>query len=201
MTLTVFISLQLLLIAGCVTPGPNNALLSSSGMRFGYRATMPHAWGVMIGHAVMEFMVAAGLGAIYLSFPILNNILTIVAILLLCYLAYKIATAPVDKFAESAKQAKPWGFWQAFVFQWINPKAWLIAIGVSGQYASGEHPLIAATFIGIATLLAGVISTQTWTIFGVAMARILNTPLKRRIFNISMALLIIASIFMLIGHK
>lgn len=201
MTLYEFIALFMLLEAGCITPGPNNALLSSSGMRFGFKRTQPHAWGITSGHAFMEFFVAAGLGAVYLSFPIFKQILTVVAIVLLCYLAYKIATAPVDKFAESDRQSKPWTFWQGFAFQWINPKAWLIAIGVSGQYASGDHPIILAAIIAIATFFAGIISSQTWTIFGVAMARILNTPAKRRAFNIIMALLIILSIFMLLGHE
>ncbi len=201
MTLTTFFSLCMILTAGQVTPGPNNALLSASGMRFGWRATQPHAWGIFFGHPTLQFFVALGLGSTYQAFPIVEQVLTIVAIIVLCYLAYKIATAPVDKFAESKSQSKPWTFWQAFIFQYINPKAWLIAIGVSGQYASGEHTLLAASLIALATLSTAIISTQGWTLFGVAMRQILNTPLKRRIFNIAMALMLVASIVMLIGHK
>ena len=200
MLLTEFSALCMLLIAGQITPGPNNALLSSSGMRFGWRATQPHAWGIFFGHSLMEFLVALGLGKTYQAFPIVQQILTVIAVVVLCYLAYKIATAPVDKFAESKSQFKPWTFWQAFMFQYINPKAWLIAIGVSGQFASGENALKAAAIIGFATLCTAVISTQGWTLFGVAMRQFLNTPLKRRLFNVAMALMLIASIFMLIGH-
>ena len=201
MTLTAFFSLCMLLIAGQVTPGPNNALLSASGMRFGWRATQPHAWGIFFGHPTLQFAVALGLGSTYQAFPIIQQILTVVAIIVLCYLAYKIATAPVDKLSQSKSASKPWTFWQAFMFQYINPKAWLIAIGVSGQYASGENTLLAASLIGFATLSTAIISTQGWTLFGVAMAQILDTPFKRRIFNIAMALMLIASIIMLIGHK
>ncbi len=201
MTFSGFSSLLLLLTVGCVTPGPNNALLSSSGMNFGYRRSLPHMMGVLFGHAFMEFLVALGLGAIYVRFPIFRTGLQITAILLLIWLAYKIATAPVDKLQGNAKESKPWTFIQAFVFQWINPKAWLIAIAVSGQYAGGANPLMTAIWIFVATCLAGVISTNLWTGFGVAMARILNTPFKRRVFNWALAGLIILSVLMLLGDN
>ena len=201
MLFTEIYALSQLLLVGQVTPGPNNALLSSSGMRFGYRATQPHAWGVLTGHSFMEFMVALGLGNIYREFPIVETALTVIAVCLLSYLAYKIAVAPVDKFAEAKGHDKPWRFWQAFVFQWINPKAWLIAIGVSGAYASGEKPLQAALIIGAVTAMTGIISSQGWTIFGVWMRQVLNTPIKRRIFNVSLALLMIWSVVLLLkGH-
>ncbi len=199
MTISTFFSLWLLLTVGCVTPGPNNALLSSSGMNFGYIRSLPHMLGIGLGHAFMEFMVALGLGAIYVRFPIFRTGLQVVAILLLLWLAYKIATAPVDRLQKKTDESKPWTFWQAFAFQWVNPKAWLIAIAVSGQYAGGANPVLTATWIFVATCMASVISTNLWTGFGVAMARILNTPFKRRVFNWVLAALILLSVVMLLG--
>lgn len=199
MSLLTFYSLLQLMVVGCVTPGPNNALLSASGMNFGYRATAPHFLGVMFGHAFMEFSVALGAGAIYTEFPIFREILRIVAIVLLIWLAWKIASAPVEKLATAQTGAKPWTFWQAFIFQWINPKAWLIAIAVSGQFAGGANPLLSAFYIFLATLIGGIVSTQLWTGFGVAMARVLNTPTKRRIFNFALAGLLIFTIVLMLG--
>ncbi len=201
MTLATFNLLLQILVVGCITPGPNNALLSASGMNFGYRRSVPHMLGVIFGHAFMEFGVALGAGAIYTQFPSFRVVLQIVAILLLLWLAFKIATAPVEKLASADAEQKPWTFWQAFIFQWINPKAWLIAIAVSGQFAGGETPLLNAFYIFIATAIAGVVSTQTWTIFGVGMARLLNTPMKRRIFNFILAALILVSVVLLLGDN
>lgn len=199
MSLSEFITLFLILEAGCITPGPNNALLSASGMNFGYKRTLPHIWGVILGHSVMEFIIALGFGELYLRYPMVQMVLEVVAVVLLLWLAYKVATAPVDSLGTVSESYKPWTFWQAFLFQWINPKAWLIAIGISGQYAGGPQPLMTAIYIAIATVLAGVVSANVWAGFGVAMARILNTPTKRRIFNVILALLIVASVFMLLG--
>ncbi len=201
MLLSEVLLLAQLMTAGQVTPGPNNALLSSSGMRFGYRATQPHAWGILCGHAFLEFAVALGLGTIYAQFPFIERILTFVAVLLIIYLAYKIAMAPVDRLATIDGHDKPWTFWQGFAFQWINPKVWFIAMGIAGQFASGTDPLKAAMIIGAVTASTAIISTQTWTIFGVAMRQVLNTPLRRRLFNIAMAsLMVISVIAMLQDH-
>ncbi len=199
MTFSGFLSLLMLMTAGTVTPGPNNALLTASGMNFGYRRSLPHMLGVGLGLSTMIFLIALGLGAVYLKFPIISQILQIVAILVLLWLAYKIATAPVDKLEKAQKEPKPWRFWQAFWFQWINPKAWLICIAVSGQYAGGEQPLMSALWILIAAMFASVVSTNLWTGFGLAMARFLNTPMKRRVFNYVLAGLIVLSVFMLLG--
>ncbi len=167
-------------------------------MNFGYRRSLPHMLGIIFGHAFMEFAVALGLGAVYQQFPIIELVLKIVAVSLLLYLAYRIATAPVDKLASAKSGAKPWTFWQAFIFQWVNPKAWLIAIGVASSVAGKGEPFTVALFVFLATAMAGVISTNLWTGFGVAMARVLNTPTKRRIFNYFLAALLVLSVVMLL---
>lgn len=201
MTFATFNLLLQILVVGCITPGPNNALLSASGMNFGYRRSIPHMLGVIFGHAFMEFSVALGAGALYQQFPSFRIILQITAIVLLLWLAYKIATAPVDKLARADAEMKPWTFWQAFLFQWINPKAWLIAIAVSGQFAGGEKPVVTAAYIFLATVIGGIISTQTWTGFGVGMAKLLDTPRKRRAFNWMLAALILLSVVLLLGDN
>ncbi len=201
MAFSSFLGLLNILIIGCITPGPNNALLSASGMNFGYRRSIPHMLGVIFGHAAMEFSVALGVGALYKQFPFIETALKVISITLLLWLAYKIATAPVDKFGQASGESKPWTFLQAFFFQWINPKAWMIASIVSAQFASAERPVLSASYIFLATVMGGIVSTQTWTLFGVAMARILNTPLKRRIFNLALAGLLLLTIVMIATMK
>ncbi len=199
MTFSSFISLLVLMLSGTVTPGPNNALLSASGMNFGYKRSLPHMFGVGLGLSAMVFIIALGAGVLFCQFPAFRITLQITSVLLLLWLAYKIATAPVEKLASAKTEAKPWTFWQAFFFQWINPKAWVIAIAVTGPYAGGARPILSAALIGFAAILASCVSTNTWTGFGVAMARILSTPTRRRIFNYTLAALILISVLLLLG--
>ena len=171
------------------TPGPNNVMLAASGATFGWRATVPHAMGVALGFTLMVFLIALGLGEIFQRSGLLRTGLTWGGFAVLLYLAWRIATAGA---ATATRRARPFKFHEAAAFQWINPKAWVMAIGVSATYASGDDPLADAAIIAAAFVIAGLTSSQTWAAFGAGIGRALGTGARLRAFNVTMGLLLAA---------
>jgi threonine/homoserine/homoserine lactone efflux protein len=176
-----------------ITPGPNNILVASSGVNFGFRATLPHILGITIGYPLMLFIVGIGLAKIFIAVPLIHAILKYVSIVYLLYLAFRltIASAP----GEVRRQPKPMTFLQAAAFQWVNGKAWVIALGAVTTYTVVNQTLplqiVALTVISVGITL---VSVSCWTFFGAFMRRYLHTERRRRCFNYAMAALLVLSI-------
>ena len=172
------------------TPGPNNAMLSASGANYGWRRSVPHVTGVAVGFPIMLFLVALGLGRVLGAFPSIVEVLSWVGFAMLGWFAWRIATAGAAR--ESAR-GRPLTFLEAIAFQWVNPKAWALAIYLTASYATGETALSNTVLAAGVFLLSGLASSHTWTIFGAGIGKALNRGWRLRAFNIAMALLLLGS--------
>ena len=185
-------ALTLFAFVSSITPGPNNLMLMASGANFGFRRSVPHMFGVTVGFVLMIVLVGVGLVQVFEAYPLSNIVLKVVSIAYLLYLAIKIATAaPIEK-GETA--GTPLTFLQAALFQWVNPKAWTMAVTGVTVYTSNN----ALTSIAIVALVFGAInlpSIGSWTFLGQQMARILTSPRRLVLFNRTMALLLVASLY------
>ena len=193
------VSQQLLLafivfaIVGLYTPGPNNVMLLASGLNFGLRRTLPHVAGVGFGFAFLAAVVGLGLGAVFAAYPVLQSVLKYAGAAYLVYLALAIARAGPVATGDASPQ--PLTFWQAAVFQWVNVKGWVIAIGTITAYAAlASYPWNILT-MALLLLLLGLSSAVTWTLFGAALQSLIRSPRAVRVFNWVMAALLLASLY------
>ena len=175
------------------TPGPNNIMVMSSGLTYGFRRTLPHILGVVIGFAFMVGAVGLGFGTVFIAFPVLQTVLKYAGAAYLIYLAVMIAMSGPPKAGEVGRG--PLTFWQGAMFQWVNVKGWVAIIGTITAYAAiAKFPLNIALQVVI-FLLMGTASITIWTLFGSALRPFLTSPRAVRIFNIAMALLLLASLY------
>jgi threonine/homoserine/homoserine lactone efflux protein len=184
-------ALTALAFASTWTPGPNNILLASSGARFGWRATRAHAFGVALGFPAMLFILALGLGEAFQRSEALREGLRWAGVGLLMWLAFRIGTA--GRARESARRGRPFTFLEAVAFQWINPKAWAMAISTGAAFVSGAAPVREALICAGVFVVSGMGSAHGWAAFGAAVRRFLETDARLRAFNMVMGLLIAAS--------
>lgn len=176
------------------TPGPNNILVASSGVNFGFRATVPHILGVTVGYPLMLLLVGVGLARIFTAVPGVHTSLKYVCIAYLLYLAWRIATAPVLD-TEMRRGPKPLTFLQAAAFQWINGKGWVVALSAVTTYTVVNATLtLQVLALAALALLITLASVSCWTLFGAMLRQYLHTQRRRRWFNYSMAALLVASI-------
>jgi threonine/homoserine/homoserine lactone efflux protein len=175
------------------TPGPNNIMVMSSGLTYGFRRTLPHIAGVVIGFAFMVGAVGLGFGTIFIAFPVLQVILKYAGAAYLIYLAVMIALSGPPKPGETGR--RPLTFWQGAMFQWVNVKGWVAVIGTISAYAGiANFPF--NIVIQVLTFLAmGAASITIWTLFGSALRPFLTSPQAVRGFNIAMALWLLASLY------
>jgi threonine/homoserine/homoserine lactone efflux protein len=185
--------LVLFAAAMCLTPGPNVIMVTASAANFGFRRAIPHMLGITLGFGFM--VVAAGLGLARLlhAAPRLHRLLKYAGAAYLLYLAWRIARA--DMARSGSRRAKPITFVEAALFQWINPKGWVTALGALATYTTGEGEVLSQTAV-IASVLAGACfaSVVIWAGFGAAIARFLGSPGARKTFNWSMAGLLAISL-------
>jgi threonine/homoserine/homoserine lactone efflux protein len=176
------------------TPGPNNTMLLASGLNFGFRRTIPHMLGVGFGFAVVVLVAGFGLGAIFQAYPLLYAALKYIGAAYLLYLAWLIATSGAVS-AKGEQRGKPLSFFGAALFQWVNVKGLVAAISSVAIYSAvAPYPynmLLLAVIFG----LIGFLSAITWSLFGAGLSRLLSTPSAVRIFNVTMALLLVASLY------
>ena len=175
-----------------ITPGPNNLMLMASGANFGFRRSVPHMLGIGLGFVLMVFLVGAGLAQVFAAYPVSHTILKTVSVLYLTYLAWKIATAAPT--TPHAAQGTPMTFLQAAAFQWVNPKAWSMALTAVTVYSPGSG-LGAVALVALVFGAINLPSVSTWTLLGQGMARLLTHPARLRAFNWTMATLLIASLY------
>ncbi|MFT6104650.1 MAG: threonine/homoserine/homoserine lactone efflux protein [Paracoccaceae bacterium] len=195
MTFEMFAALVALTSTAAFTPGPNNALVASSGATFGYRRTLPHILGIAVGFAVMIFIVGFFLGGVFQASSLLREGLRWGGAIILLWLAWKIATAGGLGNGESRR--RPFKFVEAAAFQWINPKAWTMAIAITTQFIIAGAVFESAMIVAAVSIVAGLGSASAWALTGRALTRWINTPRRLKMFNLIMAALIAACVVLL----
>ncbi len=194
-----------------ITPGPNNLMLMASGANFGVRRTIPHMLGVALGFVLMVALVGIGLVGVFEAYPVSYTLLKVVSVAYLLWLAWRIANSAPPEPARTAKTAKtaktvetvetvetseggrPMTFVEAALFQWVNPKAWAMALTAVTVYAPsrslGAILLVACVFGAV-----NLPSVGSWAVLGRQMRRVLTNRTRLRVFNAAMALLLVASL-------
>ena len=180
-----------------VTPGPNNAMLTASGIKFGFKKTLPHLIGIPSGHIVQIGLVCMGLGKIFQIYPIIQDVLKYFCAIYMLYLGYKI----IGSFSDQNKDnSRPLKLYEASLFQFLNPKAWSIAVMVaSGFFPRDENLLIAVLFTTLTGALVCFPSICLWALFGSSIRLIIkNIKLKKIIEYLMAFLLVLTSIIIII---
>jgi threonine/homoserine/homoserine lactone efflux protein len=178
-------------IAAMFTPGPNNITLAASGMNFGFARTMPQMTGVVLGFNAMLLSVGFGLGALFTTYPVAQTVLKVFGAAFLLWLAWRIANAAP---AQSSERGRPIRFVEATLFQWVNPKAVIIAISTMSLFVRPEYATNDVLVVGLDFFFVSIASVLAWAGFGIGLRGLLKDPAKRRIFNYAMAALLVASI-------
>ncbi len=185
--------LLLFSISMAITPGPNNVMVTASGVNFGYKKTLPHILGITFGFPLMVVLIGLGLGSVFKSFPVIHHILKYIGATYLLYLAWKIAT--FSSFNNNGDRNKPFTFWQAVIFQWVNPKAWVIAVGAIATFTSvGSDVFLEVLLIAFVFCIVCFPCVSLWAFLGTNIKRLLTTDYYRKVFNISMAFLLVISL-------
>jgi len=185
-------ALALFAFASSITPGPNNAMLMASGANYGLVRTLPHLAGVVLGFAVLLLAVGFGLGGLFTAVPHAQTGLKAWGVAYLVGLAWKIATA--SGMGEGGAARRPFTFLQAAGFQWVNPKAWTMAIGVAAAYVPQQGGASDMLLAGLVVFLISIPSAAAWAGSGVALRQLLERPGALRLFNWTMAALLLASL-------
>ncbi|MFJ7145760.1 LysE family translocator [Pseudomonas protegens] len=195
MTLSVDLLLAFALFAlvTSITPGPNNTLLLASGVNFGFNRSIPHILGISCGFFVLVLAVGLGLGAVFEAYPLLYSVLRYVGAAYLLYLAWKIArSGPMSE--EQQGQGQPLGYWGAAAFQWVNPKAWVMAVGAISTYTPLQGYFTNVLVIAAVFALINAPSVSLWAACGSLLRNVLRNPRWLRLFNLGMAGLLVISL-------
>ncbi len=201
MSPTLLVGLAGFALVSSITPGPNNLMLMASGTNFGFRRTLPHMLGVSTGFTLMVFLVGLGLATTLQRVPYAFGLLQVASVVYMLYLAWRIATsaAPVGR-ADAAATKRPMTAVQAALFQWVNPKAWSMALTSVAVYCGQDR---SAATMGLAALVFGVINLPTvslWAFVGSRLVAWLGDPARLRLFNRCAAALLVASIYPVLRH-
>lgn len=191
-TLELTLALATFAVVSSITPGPNNMMLMASGANFGFNKTMAHWFGVGIGFTVMIVLVGLGIMKVFDWFPVSYVILKWVSAAYLLYLAYKIATSS-EGIEMQTVDAKPMTFVQAALFQWVNPKAWTMALTAISIYAPTQS-LPAVLFVAVVFGLVNMPCTAMWIGLGQKIQGLLTSAKRLKVFNYVMALLLVLSL-------
>ncbi len=197
-----------------MTPGPNNIMLMTSGVNYGFRRTIPHMAGVALGFPLMVAVLGIGFGATIVTLPWFHDLVSLIGIPYILWLSWHIAAADTggglgreaagsspalteegSRRHEAVSNARPMSFLGASAFQWVNAKAWVMAVGMLALYAPRGYGVAAGISIVVAVNIAiAVLSSITWTAFGSILASWLDNPRRLRVFNITMAVLLAATL-------
>ncbi|MEM9715318.1 MAG: LysE family translocator [Pseudomonadota bacterium] len=192
MNWSVLLPLSWFAFVSSITPGPNNLMLMASGVNFGFRRSIPHMLGIGIGFTIMVLLVGVGLAQIFERYPWTNIALTVFSVIYMLWLAWKIANAAAPKEGEVG--GTPMTFIQAALFQWVNPKAWAMALGAITIYAA-DNSFGAVAFVAIVFGLINLPCVSVWTLLGVGVRELLQDRRYLRAFNWTMAVLLVASLY------
>jgi threonine/homoserine/homoserine lactone efflux protein len=188
-----YLAIILFAIATCVTPGPNNTMIMTSGLNYGIQRSLPHYLGIILGFPAMVVAVGLGLASLFEQYAVLHLLLKVAGASYLTFLAWKIASAPVSDL--SVTEGKPFTFLQAAAFQWVNPKAWVLAVGATATYTVvGSDYSLQVLVIAIIFLVFGAPCIMLWLWFGASLKRLLQKPESIKYFNYAMATLLMLSL-------
>lgn len=191
------LSVALFAISSSVTPGPNNIMVMTSGVNFGVKKTMPLLLGICVGFTIMLLLVGLGFGQLFNLFPQLDVVIKTLGTAYLLYLAWQIAQS--GNVSASGGQSKPLSFMKGALFQWVNGKAWVVAIGAISAFTTvGDTYMSQNLTIAMTFFVASFPCVGLWLMFGSLLSRYLQTAIYLRLFNLTMALLLVASVFPII---
>jgi threonine/homoserine/homoserine lactone efflux protein len=176
-----------------ITPGPNNTMLLTSGVNFGFRRTLPHVFGISAGVVLLMLCVGFGLGEAFHRFPALYSVLEIASVAYLLYLAWKIAASGEVKLRNGER--RPMKFYEAIAFQWVNPKAWMMVLTAVTTIHVSENFGSNVMLLAVVFYFIGLPCICLWAGFGTAMRQVLTDPKRLRIFNIAMALSLVVTLY------
>lgn len=180
--------------ASLFTPGPNNMMLLASGLNFGVRATWQHIVGVGFGFTIILMIVGFGLGALFEAWPLAYTILKYVGAAYLIWLAIRIArSGPISPGGPA--RGRPMNIIETVLFQWVNVKGWFVAIGAIATYSAIAAYPHNVFILALIALVFGLASALTWALFGHGLRHVLSSPKLVRIFNIGMAVALVASLY------
>ncbi len=192
MTPEILIALVMFALVTSVTPGPNNLMLMTSGANFGFRLTLPHMLGVSLGHSFMLFILGVGLAQAFTAFPVLHTVLKVLSAGYMLYLAWRLANAAAPK--EAKTRGRPFSFIEAAAFQWVNPKAWAMALTAVSVYAP-DALVLSVLIVALTFASVNLPSVSLWAALGVQVRRWLTTERRLQWFNRAMALLLVLSLW------
>ena len=179
-----------------VTPGPNNAMVLTSGLKFGFLKTIPHISGITIGHVIQLILVCFGLGQIFIFFPIIQEILKILCASYIIYLGYKILGS-INPIQEDG--ARPLKFYEAALFQIVNPKAWTISsMAASGFLQINNQLIISIIILSITALVICPISITPWAIFGTTIRKIVKNVKVKKIIEYILSAFLLVTAFLIV---
>ncbi|MEO1158965.1 MAG: LysE family translocator [Pseudomonadota bacterium] len=190
----ILVSLVGFAFATSATPGPNTLMLLASGVNYGFRRTIPHMLGIGFGFLALLLSVGFGLGEMLQRLPALYLALKVAGGAYLIYLAWRIAMS--RSISEGNKEsARPLNFLEAAAFQWVNPKAWAIAVVAMATYTNAANATVSIIVVAVAFFLVNLPSASIWTMFGSMLREWLSHPTRLKVFNISMAILLVVSLW------
>ena len=191
----------LFMLVSSITPGPNNTMLMASGVHFGYRRTLAHLMGVQLGFGFMLIAVGLGLHTVLSQFPAFYDVVRFAGAAYMVWMAWSLASAR-PQFQEQAvieqsaqNEPKPLGFWGAVLFQWVNPKAWVMAVTIMSAYVPPGAGLLQIAPLGLMFAVLGFPCSSVWVGFGSALRSYLQDAFRMRVFNCSMAAALLASLY------
>ncbi len=197
--LNLFIALVSFYFVMYVTPGPNNAMVLTSGLKFGFFKTIPHMSGITIGHILQLILVCFGLGKIFQIFPEIQNVLKIICAIYLLYLGYKIIGS-FKKIKED--DSKPLKFYEAALFQIVNPKAWTISsMAASGFLPKDGNLILSIFFIAVIALIVCPLSISPWAAFGSAIRNLVKNNKIKALIEYFLAFLLLATAILIVIQK
>ncbi|WP_236191425.1 LysE family translocator [Pseudomonas pharyngis] len=197
LSLDLLLGFALFALVTSITPGPNNTMLLASGVNFGFNRTIPHMLGITCGFFVLVVAVGFGLGAVFQTYPLLYTILRYVGAAYLLYLAWKIAhSGPVGDSEQG--EAKPISYLGAAAFQWVNPKAWIMAIGAISTYTPMQGYFTNVIVIAAVFAIINLPSVGVWAACGALLRNVLKDRRWLRLFNWGMAALLVISLYPLL---
>ncbi|MDR7286305.1 threonine/homoserine/homoserine lactone efflux protein [Pseudomonas corrugata] len=197
LSLDLLMGFALFALVTSITPGPNNTMLLASGVNFGFNRTIPHMLGITCGFFVLVVAVGFGLGTVFQTYPMLYTVLRYIGAAYLLYLAWKIAhSGPVSEGEKG--ESKPISYLGAAAFQWVNPKAWIMAIGAISTYTPMQGYFTNVLVIAAVFALINLPSVSVWAGCGTLLRNVLKDRRWLRLFNWGMALLLVASLYPLL---
>ncbi len=194
-----WLSMAAYAVGTSITPGPNNTMLLASGVNVGFRATLPLVLGINLGGLVLWLAVGMGLGQLFLGWPVLQQLMRWAGGAYVLYLAWRTWTAGLESSRQGQAAARPLGPWAAAAFQWVNPKVWFMVLGYFGTFLPEQPEPAEVLMASVYFTVLNLPCISLWAFAGSRLQVYLSQPLRRRVFNGAMALLLIASMLPMLG--